>query len=101
MHRERLPSRLTVTEFKEKFEHLKPGEKLRYHTGELAADRQHHNELDRLAESALILATDRGVEIDPINSVHILSAKLGTGEAILMQKRNGAGFEYLILKRKH
>ena len=92
---------MTVSEFEHKFEQLPPGEKLQYHSGELAADRCHEPRLELIAESALILATDRGVEIDPINSVHILSAKLGTGEAILIQRRNCSGFEYLILKRRN
>ena len=100
MHRERLPSRMTVTEFQEKFEHLKPGQGFIYHSGLLGEDRQDDPRLDRLAEHALILGTDRDQLVYVPQDKKEKTARVGTGRALLMQKRNCSGHEYLILKRR-
>ena len=101
MHRERLPAKMTVSEFQEKFEQLEPGQQFMYHVGELSCDRQRHNELDRLAEQALKLGTDIGCLTRPHTGTSTGSPPpSGEGKAILVQRVNGFGREYLIVKRQ-
>ena len=99
MHRERLPPRLTVAEFQKKFEALEPGETFQYHSGLLGVDRVYNSHLDRVAELALVLATDPGVEVRPVDDQGPREPIVGTGQAFLVQRQNCAGHEYLIVKR--
>ncbi len=102
MHRERLPPSMTLAEFKEKFEHLTPGEELRYHIGHLGCDRPYNNDLDKIAEQALTLATNPGVEVRPYNGTghEPWYPVRGSGQALLVQRRSGTDHEYLIVKRR-
>ena len=103
MSRERLIKSMSVAEFKEKFEVLNPGEGFLYYTGysrSLAEDRVRNVELDRVADLALRLGTDCGVEIEPAWATNQDRSRIGTGQAFVVQRVNGIGTEYLIVKRR-
>ena len=101
MYRERLLKAMKLEEFKTRFEQLLPGEKLMYHVGNLGCDRQYNDDLDRLAETALILGTDIGCLTRPhVGTSTGSPPPSGAGKAILLQRVNGHGREYLIFKRR-
>ena len=99
MYRERLPIPMKLQEFEAKFEQLKPGQGFEYHSGLLAEDRRYNKQLDQVAELALRMGTDLGLEIDPPADPKFRASRVGTGKALLTQRRNCSGFEYLIQKR--
>ncbi len=101
MDREALPPTLSVSEFRDRFESLQPGQELRYHVGSLAIDRLFNQALDEVAEAALVLGTDVGVEVHPYTGAAFpyLPPVYGQGKGVLLQRHHDRSHSYLIVKR--